>query len=88
MFVGEDKQEIRAIFDTGSANAWILSSACRNAQTLAQHHHFFDPSHSQTFVDTEQEAKIFFGSGMLSGTFGKDQFWVTNSDGREIHVKN
>jgi hypothetical protein len=86
--VGNPPQKIRALFDTGSANSWILGSECRNPKTLREHHLFFDHDASPSFVDSGQHAKIYFGSGNLEGEFGKDTIRITNGDGDEITVDN
>jgi len=74
IWIGSPPQKIRALFDTGSANSWILGSKCRNKQTLREHHHFFDSDRSPTWLATGEHATIFFGSGNLQGDFGKDDF--------------
>ena len=86
--VGNPPQEIRALFDTGSANSWILSDECKNEKTEEEKHQFFYSAKSSTFKDTGEAAKIFFGSGSLEGTFGKDDIHVVNGNGKDLVVKN
>ena len=85
--IGENRQKIRALFDTGSANSWVLGSECRNKETLREKHQFFHEHHSQTWIDTGEHAKIYFGSGNLEGEFGKDTFRIPNATGDDIVVK-
>ena len=46
-------QKIRAIFDTGSANSWILSKEAseKMSNMKKNEHNFFDKSLSPTFVE-------------------------------------
>lgn len=88
--MGTPPQEIRALFDTGSANSWILSDECKNEKTEEEKHQFFYSKKSTSFVDTGEAAKIFFGSGSLEGSFGKDNVQVTNGskEGKDLIIKN
>mmetsp|Transcript_30672 Transcript_30672/g.37955 ORF Transcript_30672/g.37955 Transcript_30672/m.37955 type:complete len:350 (+) Transcript_30672:379-1428(+) len=67
LYIGSPAQAIRAIFDTGSANPWILSKTARAE-------HSFDQTKSTTFKDpsTKQWTSIHFGSGTLRGYFASD----------------
>lgn len=85
--IGNPPQRIRALFDTGSANSWVLGSECRNKATLMERHQFFDASRSRTWLDTGEHAKIFFGSGSLEGEFGKDTFLIPDMNGDSIKVR-
>jgi len=75
------------LFDTGSANSWILSTECRNPKTIAERHLFFNADTSSTYQDTGEAAKIFFGSGSLEGSFGRDNFHIDNGKGDNIIIK-
>ena len=77
-FLGsETPQKIRVMFDTGSANSWVLSSeVAQNMDAEKREKHFFyDPESSPTFEEPEykQWVKINFGSGSLRGYFVHDQ---------------
>ena len=67
LFFGNPPQKIRAIFDTGSANPWVIS---KNART----ENSFDTSKSTTFVEPAKKewTNISFGSGTLKGYFATD----------------
>ena len=73
IYVGNNPpQKIRALFDTGSANTWIL-----NQKVKANDLHFsYDEKKSSSVVQTPQKAYISFGSGSLSGHFFVDDFRV------------
>jgi phytepsin len=86
-FVGNPPQEIRACFDTGSANAWILSSSCNNERCMpGSFNKYFDPFESNTFTNTSKWTSILFGSGALTGYFGIDDFRVGQGFNK-IHIK-
>ena len=81
IYVGNPPQPIKALFDTGSTNTWIL-----NADTPlpgnAHKERAFHTQASQTFTPTSQKAKIFFGSGDLSGNFVTDTMRLGTCDGQ------
>jgi len=71
---GDTPQKLNAIFDTGSANPWILS---KEANKDNDEHNHFNPKLSPTFICPEekdkQKCEITFGSGVLKGYFVTDQ---------------
>ena len=71
---GDTPQKVRAIFDTGSANPWILSKQGNKDEAT---NNSFDPSLSPTFVEPavedRQNVEITFGSGFIKGYFVQDQ---------------
>lgn len=80
LYLGSDKQPIRAIFDTGSANSWILSVDAIQDSRKKDHFNPFDPTTSSTFktIPNRGRVKIYFGSGDLSGSFAQDQVTIGN----------
>ena len=66
-------QKVRAIFDTGSANPWILSSEGNTSPTSNDS---FDPDLSSTFeepaLEDQTHVEITFGSGYIKGYFVTD----------------
>lgn len=80
MFVGNPPQKVRALFDTGSTNTWIL-----NKNTDLKNHKdkelSYDDDASKTREKTEQKAIIQFGSGALAGHFFKDDVRLGSCDG-------
>jgi len=84
--IGSPPQKIRALFDTGSANSWVLGQECRTAQTLREKHFYFKSNRSSSWSDTGEQATIYFGSGELKGEFGKDSFWLPQKHG-EMEVE-
>ena len=71
-------QKVRAIFDTGSANPWILSKeAASKDEDYASISHPYDHLISKSYVEPSDEKKqwvdISFGSGHIKGYFVQDQ---------------
>ena len=50
-YLGSNKQPIRAIFDTGSANSWILSKEAIKGQSDEDEFSPFDQTESETFEE-------------------------------------
>jgi len=73
-------QKVRAIFDTGSANPWILSLKGTESMKEHQERHPFDPKLSTTFKEPgmpdmpkdKHWVRISFGSGEIRGYFVND----------------
>lgn len=73
IWVGNPPQKLRALFDTGSANTWILSSRINNKEALQnRQHNFYDLNKSSSAKMLEQRAEIHFGTGSLNGHFMTD----------------
>ena len=89
IYVGNNPpQKIRALFDTGSANTWIL-----NKKVHAHDLHFaYDEKLSSSAQQTPQKAYISFGSGSLSGHFYVDDFRIGGCEfcqsSSQILIKN
>ena len=81
VFVGTPPQSIRALFDTGSSNTWVL-----NKKTEADLPGY-DDTLSSTAVKSNQSAAIQFGSGSLDGHFLTDT--LTIGEGKhKIEIEN
>jgi len=91
MYVGNKPQLVRALFDTGSTNTWILNSKVQLPGN-AQKQRAFDSDASSTYHPTDQRATIYFGSGSLAGHFVIDDVRLGSCDGTkssgQIHIKN
>lgn len=74
--VGTPGQEFRVIFDTGSSNVWIPSSACilrcgiPFLKKLKKNK--FSKASSSSFTGSKDKFAIQYGSGPVSGEFGED----------------
>ena len=86
-----EKQPIRMILDTGSANSWVLSN--KAVDEGDKDHQPFDPSKScgSTFHEPAEEDKnytrISFGSGYLNGYFVEDLVTIGNVKSEDPHNK-
>ena len=67
VYIGTPPQKIRALFDTGSSNSWILNKRLKTVDGLA-----YDDKASSTSKASDQTAEIYFGSGNLAGHFYTD----------------
>ena len=69
-------QKVRCIFDTGSANPWILSKEGTKTMKQGLEIHPFDPTLSPSFKEPSAAekhwVKISFGSGKIRGYFVQD----------------
>lgn len=63
--VGTPAQTVNVIYDTGSSNLWVPSKKSGT-------HRIFDHTKSSSYVKNGTEFKIMYGSGPVSGVFGKD----------------
>jgi len=82
VYIGTPPQKIRALFDTGSSNTWILNSKVKEINGLAYH-----SEQSSTSQATAQGADISFGSGSLSGHFYVDDLTIGVGE-HAIKIKN
>ncbi|CDW74996.1 pepsin a-like [Stylonychia lemnae] len=76
LFVGNKPQRIRAIFDTGSTNIWILSKDCKSSRNIIKENLPFDSTQSSTLEVSDLACAVEFGSGKLSGIFVKDDIRI------------
>jgi hypothetical protein len=90
MYVGNPPQLIRALFDTGSTNTWVLNSQTDLGGSSKEHS--FNTQLSSSMQNTSQTARIFFGSGSLSGNFITDDVRLGSCDGSksagQVWIKN
>jgi len=78
MYVGNPPQLVRALFDTGSTNTWVLNSMVDIGATKERSYNNLT---STTAAFTPQKAQIFFGSGNLAGHFITDDVRLGSCDG-------
>jgi len=90
MYVGNPPQKVRALFDTGSTNTWILNK--KVDLHGKEKEYSYDETKSPGHQLTEQKAIIQFGSGALAGHFINDDIRLGTCDGTtsngQIHIKN
>jgi len=91
--VGTPPQKVRALFDTGSTNAWILNKKTPLSGG-AKSEFSYDETKSSTYkpVSPKQGAEITFGSGSLSGYFVHDTMTLgqcsSGKGNNKIEIKN
>ncbi|KYN99182.1 plasmepsin X [Plasmodium reichenowi] len=76
LLVGTPPQTIYPIFDTGSTNVWVVTTACEEESCKKVRR--YDPNKSKTFRRSfiEKNLHIVFGSGSISGSVGTDTFML------------
>lgn len=79
MYVGNPPQLVRALFDTGSTNTWVLASTVDLGGATKERSYNNMTSTSTAY--TPQKAQIFFGSGNLAGHFVTDDVRLGSCDG-------
>eukprot|EP00808_Paulinella_micropora_P017351 g59569.t1 len=73
--IGTPGQDFRVIFDTGSADLWVLSSQCQDQWTFL---HYYNQKASSTSKPTDQEWGIQYGLGMCQGKLVSDTVSIGN----------
>ncbi|XP_028652957.1 pepsin A-like [Erpetoichthys calabaricus] len=73
--IGTPPQEFTVIFDTGSSNLWVPSSLC--SSPACTNHSLFDGNQSSTFLSTNQNLAIQYGTGSMTGILGYDVVTIT-----------
>lgn len=68
--IGNPKQEIDVIFDTGSSNFWITSVNCLDPGCLIQKS--YNNRLSTTHQPVDLRVEVEFGSGIVEGVFSRD----------------
>jgi len=66
---------LRALFDTGSQNTWILSKKTHlNSNAKSKFHNYYDESKSTSAktLNSTKKAEAHYGTGLLSGHFITD----------------
>ncbi|KAG1379752.1 hypothetical protein G6F61_004663 [Rhizopus arrhizus] len=77
--IGTPPQPFQVVFDTGSADLWVISSDCRNA-VCQSHPTAYDADRSSTFEDEEAYTQIEYGTGSVYGQLGRDQVQLGSSE--------
>ncbi|KAG1049699.1 hypothetical protein G6F43_007987 [Rhizopus delemar] len=76
--IGTPAQSFNVVFDTGSADVWIVSSDCRNAVCQSQSV-TFHAQQSSTFKNDQIFTEIEYGTGSVYGQLGRDTIQLGNN---------
>ncbi|KAM9320195.1 gastricsin-like [Gastrophryne carolinensis] len=69
--IGTPPQNLLVAFDTGSSNLWVASTYCQQSPACGNHQ-LFNPSQSSTYSSNNQQFKMWYGSGSMTGILGYD----------------
>lgn len=65
---------MRALFDTGSKDIWVLSKKSEPNGAHNKFHYYFDDNLSKTAIrKPDMKSKITYGTGKVSGHFVNDE---------------
>ncbi|KAI9311826.1 aspartic peptidase, partial [Dichotomocladium elegans] len=74
--IGSPPQQFNVVFDTGSADLWVVSSDCRTPN-ICTNHRQFHTDRSTSYTDKEDESiDVHYGTGHISGRLGLDTVHV------------
>jgi len=81
---------MRAIFDTGSSNTWIIGKKAVLSDPKFDFSKSYDEKKSSTFKKPKERknAVIPFGVGKLEGHFVTDTLSLGDSNGKKITIPN
>ena len=86
VYLGTPPQKLRAIFDTGSSNTWVVNRKALTGDMSVQFP--YSDEKSTTCKKTDQQAHIKFGSGQLSGHFYSDTMRIGTPGSTQLVIKN
>lgn len=64
------------VFDTGSSDLWVVADNCITESACAGHRRFTRSS-SETLTTSNQEFRVTYGTGSVSGTLGYDTVTIS-----------
>jgi len=71
--IGTPPQDFRILMDSGSADLWVATTACQSQDGGGCGNHvFLDTDASSSFVDTQQQWQIQYGTGAVAGSIVTD----------------
>lgn len=74
IFLGDPKQSIPVIFDTGSGNLWVTSSLCRAES--CKNHICYNREKSTHFKKLGLGLQVTFGTGIVIGEINQDVMYI------------
>jgi len=73
------------IFDTGSANTWVISSECKYYLSCYNHNRF-NSDESGSYKSDGRKLELRYGSGLVSGKLGVDDLTIANMTVRQVLI--
>ena len=70
--IGTPCEEFQVVFDTGSSNLWVYSSACEGEDKHCGHHALYHPNNSLTHQHSEGIFLIAYKTGACRGKYVRD----------------
>ncbi|KAI9254614.1 aspartic peptidase domain-containing protein, partial [Phascolomyces articulosus] len=84
--LGNPPQEFNVVFDTGSADLWVVSSKCATIDICYNHRKFITSASKSYEVNEEEDPiDVWYGTGHISARLGHDT--VSLADGA-LQIKN
>lgn len=75
--IGTPAQDFRILMDSGSADFWVGSENCQSsAGGGCGNHTFLGPQSSSSFVSSNTQFQVTYGSGAVAGTLCQDQVGI------------
>ncbi|KAF6210744.1 hypothetical protein GE061_013854 [Apolygus lucorum] len=74
--IGTPPQNFKVLFDTGSSDLWIPSSANKN--NLCSFHNCYDHGKSYTYNNVQKDVTIQYGTGKMCGVVSEDSLRIGN----------
>ncbi|CDH56240.1 achain rmp-pepstatin a complex [Lichtheimia corymbifera JMRC:FSU:9682] len=76
--IGTPAREFLLLFDTGSADTWVVGPSCTNTTTCAADN-VYDPNASTTYASTPYDFIINYAIGSSNGTYAVDRVAVDDA---------
>lgn len=70
--IGTPPQNFNILMDSGSADFWVGSENCQSQQGTCGNHTFLGSKSSSSFVQSNQNFNVTYGSGSVAGVLCKD----------------
>lgn len=70
--IGTPPQNFNILMDSGSADFWVGSESCQSQQGTCGNHTFLGSKSSSSFVQSNQNFNVTYGSGAVAGVLCQD----------------
>ncbi|KAG1734138.1 acid protease [Suillus lakei] len=72
ILIGTPPQNFNILMDSGSADFWVGSETCQSQQGTCGNHTFLGSKSSSSFVQSNQNFNVTYGSGAVAGVLCQD----------------